>query len=152
MGSQTLNVISDLRAGCSQTRIVALLMLLITMTITGAALQEDEPLLAVHPSEQLEPEGQLVTVIGKGFSPNIRVQLAQCTGLPLSCLVLADVDTNKHGRFVTRLRVAFDFSVLTPAPPTPTCSEPTFSGDRCLLFAVSWSSPQSAFTPLAFSE
>jgi hypothetical protein len=153
MANQALNAIGGLLSDHPQKRMKVLLVLLIVAaSVTVPSSQRENPSIAVHPSDHLDPDGQWVTVIGKGFPPTSMVQLSQCTDLPLNCLVLMDVNTNEHGMFVTRLVVAFDFGVLTPFPPTPTCSEPTFSGDTCLLFAVSWSAPVAAFEPIAFRE
>lgn len=108
------------------------------------------PTVAVNPSKNLDPSGRTVTVIGKGFPANVTVQLSECTGSPLMCLALMNVDTNKHGMFVSRVLLAFDFTVLVPFPPT--CSEPTFTGDECLLFATATSGASAAFEPITFSR
>jgi hypothetical protein len=109
-----------------------------------------DPTVAVHPSKNLDPSGRTVTVIGKGFPPNVTVQLAECTGSPLMCQALMNVDTNEHGMFVSRVLLAFDFTVFVPFGPT--CSEPTFTGDECLLFAQATSGASSAFEPITFSR
>ena len=133
------------------------MMLLLTVLVlasgVGTPAQGENPSVAVHPSRKLNPEGQLVTVIGKGVPSDITVQLAQCTGLPLKCQALVNVEANKHGMFITRVLVAFDFSVLNPFPQTPTCSEPTSTGETCLLFATPTSgSTGAAYEPITFSE
>jgi len=121
-------------------------------SLATAAAHSVGPTLAVHPSEKLDPDGRTVTVIGKGFPANVELQLAEATGSPLVGQALVNVHTNKHGNFVSRVLVAFDFSVLNPFPLVPTCSEPTFTGDACLLFATMTESPfVSAFTPISFS-
>ena len=110
------------------------------------------PTLAVHPSKNLDPDGRTVTVIGKGFPANVELQLQEATGSPLVAQALVNVNTNQHGMFIARVLVAFDFSVLNPFPLVPTCSEPTFTGDECLLFATMTENPfASAFTPIRFS-
>jgi hypothetical protein len=110
------------------------------------------PAIAVHPSKNLDPKGRTVTVTGKGFPPNVSLQLAECTSFPLTCQALMDVTTSRRGTFVSRVLVAFDFTVLNLFPPVPTCSEPTFTGDRCLLFATATVGFASAFRPITFSQ
>jgi hypothetical protein len=110
------------------------------------------PSVAVNPSKNLDPDGRTVTMIGKGFPVDVTVQLSECTGSPLVCLVLLNVQTDKHGMFVSRILVAFDLTVIYPFPPVPTCSEPTFTGDACLLFAVATNGAPSAFDPITFSN
>jgi hypothetical protein len=129
-------------------------MLLILATAIGMPVAQAAGLtLNVHPSQNLDPNGRIVTVIGKGFPANATVQLAECTGTPLTCQALVDVSTDKHGMFVSRVLVAFYFSVLNPIHTTLTCSEPTFTGDECLLSAATTESPfVSASEPITFSQ
>jgi hypothetical protein len=129
------------------------------------ALQQSEPFSsqgtgaqcdgAIHrrtPLKNLNPDGRTVTVIGKGFPANVELQLQEATGSPLVAQALVNVNTNQRGMFIARVLVAFDFTVLNPFPLVPTCSEPTFTGDECLLFATMTESPfASAFTPIRFS-
>jgi hypothetical protein len=105
------------------------------------------PSVAVHPSKNLDPDGRTVTVIGKGFPASITVELSECTGFPLTCQVLSDVNTNGHGMFISRVLVAFDFTAINPFPPVPTCSAP------CSIYATVTTPPfASTFEPLTFSE
>jgi hypothetical protein len=108
------------------------------------------PTVAAQPSKNLDPSGRTVTVIGKGFPANVTVQLAECTGSPLMCQALMNVDTNEHGMFVSRVLLAFDFAVFVGFGPT--CSEPTFTGDECLLTAQATTGASSAFEPITFSR
>jgi Neocarzinostatin family len=110
------------------------------------------PTVAVHPSQNLDPDGRTVTVIGTGYPANVTVQLAECTGFPAKCLALLDVPTDEHGRFVARVFVAFDFALLSPNPPAPTCSEPTQTGDLCFLDATATTGASSASVPLTFAR
>ncbi len=63
------------------------------------------------------------------------MHLAECTGTLFSCQALVDVKTGTHDMFITRVLVAFSFSVLHRFPEMPTCSEPAFTSDECLLSA-----------------
>ena len=80
---------------------------------------------------------------------NQMVQLQEATGQPTSAYVLKDVVTDSRGTFHTRVLVAYYFSVLSPAN-TGTCSQPTFTGAPCLLFATETAGLESANTPISF--
>lgn len=135
-----------------KTRFVLLLLFGVFVAVGLSAQTNDGPVLAAHPDNHLDPNGRLITVMGSGYPNNAPVQLSECTGTPLSCIVLADVTTNSKGRFVARVFVAFSFSVLDPFI-AGTCSEPTFSGDSCLIFGVEGVSPfEGDFTPITFAQ
>ena len=129
-------------------RLIAILLLVVALIAARAALAGG-PELAVHPDHHIDPNGRMITVVGSGYPTNAPVQLAECTGTPLSCFVLAEVTTNSHGRFVARVLVAFVLDPVTGG----TCSEPTFSGDPCLIFGVEEVSPfEGDFAPITFAE
>jgi hypothetical protein len=85
------------------------------------------PSLALGIESEVHPDGRTVTVIGESFPANVEIQLAECTGLPLACQALVNVNTSQRGMFIARALVAFDFTVLNPFSLVPTCSVPTFT-------------------------
>jgi hypothetical protein len=108
--------------------------------------------LRVSPSRNIDPQGQLVTMVGTGFPADAEIQLAECTGTPLICHVLNGfVVTNKAGMFVTRRFVAYDLGLVHPFPATPTCSLPTFTGEDCFIDAQQTEPPFTrAFATISF--